>query len=79
MSYARWGQAGSDVYVYLSTDGVFLCLGCPRVGDVSVGTAAEMVTHLELDRSAGFNVPQSAIDELRSRGDDDQAQARRRL
>ena len=67
MSYVRWGQDGSDVYVYASCAHEFHCVECPRLGDgVRLGSAREMVDHLELDRAGGFSVPQAAIDRLRA-------------
>lgn len=28
MSYVRWGSGGSDVYVYYSTEDVYVCCSC---------------------------------------------------
>lgn len=71
MSYCRRGygflgpEYASDVYVYASTDGDWICDDCPRLGGRhSEPSAAAMATHLRMDRVAGFTVPGGAITEL---------------
>lgn len=67
MSYARFGQDGSHVYVYRNPHGAYVCCGCPRLDDaITVPTASDMIAHLELDRSSGYVVPDDAIDRLRT-------------
>lgn len=64
MSYARWGQNGSNVYVFGSTyEGrdVIVCCGCLLVededGSARFDTPDEMLTHLERHLRAGHVVP----------------------
>lgn len=65
MSYARFGE-GSDVYVFLSAAGAFVCCGCSLCESVSVDFdhTAALIEHLERHREAGDKVPQSCVDGL---------------
>lgn len=72
VSYARFGQDGSDVYVYMSVRGHLECCGCIRAtsGDVCprADSTEEMVTHLQQHIEHGDTVPDYVIPDLR--GDD---------
>lgn len=69
MSYARWGVDGSDVYVYASTGGGYVCCDCLRWWASGwTKTALEMVEHLEQDRAAGLTVPDYTLERLRLDG-----------
>lgn len=73
MSYVRFGEDGSDVYVFRTQVGgveMFECCGCSFVGDESLSwsfrvvSAAAMVDHLLSHRDGGEVVPQAALDDL---------------
>jgi len=70
MSYARFGEDGSDVYVIWSVEGRLICY-C----DAQFVTEkfSEMITHLEEHVSKGDTVPQRAFDclkeDMEERGD----------
>lgn len=70
MSYCRRGygflgpEYASDVYVYASVGGGWVCDDCPRLKHTLVETAAEMAAHLREDRAAGFVVPEGALEDL---------------
>jgi hypothetical protein len=71
MSFVRFGEQGSDVYVYESTAGGFECCRCElRGGIVTVPDPAGMIEHPLEHRAAGHVVPQSALDELRAEVED---------
>jgi hypothetical protein len=57
MSFVRWGQDQSDVYVYagelVGTGPVLVCCGCA----VFAPTAADMLAHLQRHTDAGDTVP----------------------
>lgn len=59
MAYARFGQFGSDVYVYEHIDGGLHCCGCSLgAGDCfSTDTGAAMIGHLREHQRAGDHVP----------------------
>lgn len=59
MSFARVGEE-SDVYVYVSVWGKYVCEGCTEKD-----TAAEMIAHLEGHRTDRTCVPQRMIDQVR--------------
>lgn len=70
MSYCRRGYASlgpeyaSDVYVYASTDGNWVCDDCPRLGHHFEPTPLTMAIHLADDRASGYVVQQDVIDLL---------------
>lgn len=70
MSYCRWGEDGSSVYVIgaytnLEKSSVYLwCVECEREGAVCK-TAAEMLQHLQAHRERGDTVPERAFERLR--------------
>lgn len=67
MAFVRFGEQGSDVYVYESTEGGFECCRCDLVGGSFVAAdQAGMVAHLLAHRAAGGTVPQLALDALRA-------------
>lgn len=80
MSYARWGQDGSDVYVYRSivddeskTPLLLHCCWCSLANKGWNGYYAhawdDMIAHLEEHRRAGHVVPDYTFDALRKRED----------
>lgn len=64
MSYARFGQDGSDVYVYLDCGGWLACCGCSLHDEGRFDTTANLITHLELHKAAGHDVPDECIEAL---------------
>lgn len=76
MSYARWGQDGSSVYVYRSivddpvkTPLLFHCCCCTMVQQGWCGfyahSWAEMIAHLEEHRERGDCVPDYVFEALK--------------
>lgn len=67
MSYARWGEDGSQVYVYRSGD-AFTCRECtlpPIIGaDFVTETREGMHAHLRQHVAAGHEVPPGAFRRL---------------
>ena len=63
MSYCRFGEDGSDVYVYPSTSCI-VCCGCSLDGAYEADTPREMLNHLTLHIVKGHKVPRDAIDRL---------------
>ena len=66
MSYVRFGEDGSDVYVYCSVLGSFVCDYClleNRRGFSSF-TRSGMIAHLQKHIEAGHVVPSEAIERL---------------
>lgn len=59
MSYARLGQDGSDVYVFMHVYGHLECCFCSIAKNRSFQAAStmEMLTHLDHHRSVGDYVP----------------------
>ncbi len=67
MSYARWGEEGSAVYVFGTGHGI-VCMHCklaPFEEDYAVKSPAEMLAHLERHRQKGDVVPERAFERLR--------------
>lgn len=67
MSITRFGYDNSDVYVYVSDQGVECC-GC-LIHDrestrICLKTGAEMIAHLRKHQEAGHHVPDHAFTEL---------------
>lgn len=70
MSVIRFGEEGSDVYVYASVKGYWECCGCRLVKEQSQSqfyTADGMILHLQYHLSCGDVVPESAIRRLEKR------------
>lgn len=68
MSYARWGEDGSHVYVF-GTGEALVCMSCTLAlpaGSFSTAYPAEMIAHLEKHRAAGHVVPERAFERLRN-------------
>lgn len=67
MSYARFAESGSDVYVY-PTGERLICAGCSisSRGEYTTFDRTLMLLHLFMHRSCGDTVPQHAIDRLRA-------------
>lgn len=64
MSYCRFAWGGSEVYVYVSREGIECC-GCNlERSDLVTRSATEMIEHLNKHRAAGQVVPQEALDRL---------------
>jgi hypothetical protein len=65
MTYCRW-TADSDVYLYRSTRGIYICCDCSvaRAG-VSMFTPEDVLVHLQVHRDHGERVPESAFDRIR--------------
>lgn len=62
MSLARWGCDDSDVYVYEAAEG----FTCAHTSHPSfVGTATEMLTHLDRHMRGDQHVPPHTLAELR--------------
>lgn len=73
MSYVRWGDRGSDVYVIGIGDGRAHCVGCFLAEDMPGSTPApegwartfeEMVAHLEEHVASGQVVPGHVFERL---------------
>lgn len=72
LSYARFGEDGSDVYVFHSLEDMFLCVGCrietTETGDMTASfachTREEMLAHLRAHLVLEHKVPDRAIDRL---------------
>lgn len=67
MSYARWGQEGSSVYVFGTGDRL-VCMHCklvPFEEDYSTPYPGEMIAHLLKHREKGDTVPEFALERLR--------------
>lgn len=67
MSYARFGEEGSSVYVYMHVEGWLECCWCDLIRDAACFEArstAEMVEHLRKHEEAGDVVPPGVIAEL---------------
>lgn len=68
MSYARWGEDGSTVYVFGTGDRL-VCMQCKLLvagADAVTNSAAAMLAHLMFHRQAGHIVPERAILRLQS-------------
>ena len=65
MSYIRFGEDGSDVYVFGSARGIE-CFGCTLVSGFAAGSTQAMVDHLQAHRAAGDTVPDYVIPDLRA-------------
>lgn len=57
MSYARFGQDGSDVYIFMSTGGWLECCWCSLGETFEASSTAEMLAHIDEHRSVGDFVP----------------------
>ena len=67
MSYIRWGEEGSAVYV-VGTPWGLTCMSCYLTPDSAVFPESEpwrMIAHLEAHRIAGHQVPEVAFTRLR--------------
>ncbi|OII61163.1 hypothetical protein BJP40_06450 [Streptomyces sp. CC53] len=71
MSYARLGQSGSDVYVFMDISGHLECCLCALmpVGRILPGSfrahcTQGMVDHLAEHEAAGHHVPDYVVPEL---------------
>lgn len=64
MSFVRFGEDGSDVYVYECKTGLECC-ACQLRKDWIHPTYSAMLDHLGEHRKAGHRVPQDVFDELR--------------
>lgn len=68
MSFIRFGEQGSSVYVYpgsySSGREYFDCCGCSLIEESRLDTKAEMHQHLLAHLAAGHVVPEKAFDEL---------------
>jgi hypothetical protein len=59
VSYVRWGERGSDVYVYARIGGGVTCAGCESA---VFRSADDLVGHLRRHVAAGWNVPGDLLD-----------------
>lgn len=70
MSYARFGEEGSDVYVFLTDvrgEEKYQCCACFLLQDSSsvyTDSAQDMIDHLEYHVEQGHTVPARAFEEL---------------
>jgi hypothetical protein len=68
MSYARWGEDGSSVYVIGTNDGerdLLVCVQCSEGSSFSCESALQMLSHLIAHRERGDVVPERAFERLR--------------
>lgn len=66
MSYVRFGEDESDVYVYLDCDGYLCCCAC-RLGEAWQHYSTEAcLAHLDAHRAAGHCVPDHCIEGLKA-------------
>ncbi|MBN8867499.1 MAG: hypothetical protein J0H98_08090 [Solirubrobacterales bacterium] len=73
MSYARFEDPGSSVYVYLDIGGYLKCCGCPILGDFRAFSTAAMIEHLDRHRDIGDTVPADCYSRLREDADENDA------
>lgn len=73
MSYARWGQHDSDVYVFLSTSGKLECCGCSLSDEWTYDSTDAMIAHLREHQAAGDHVPADCIARLEEKREDNDA------
>lgn len=67
MSYARFGENDSDVYVYLDSRGALTCCGCWLSDRSQDGFSLEgMLVHLDAHRAAGHTVNDDTYQRLRA-------------
>jgi hypothetical protein len=70
MSYARFGEGGSDVYLFAHVGGFVQCCGCVllRLADdfdspsVNLTSAESVVSHLREHVTAGHHVEEGLLD-----------------
>jgi hypothetical protein len=73
MSFARFREGYSDVYVYEHANGFIECCGCSitepteweQVGFFHANTAQEILDHLDLHIKEGHLVPELCIERIR--------------
>ena len=70
MSYVRWGQDGSDVYIFDHVNYGLFCDACPirphrSMAGFIAGNNALMLAHIERHRDLGHHVPEYVSDRLR--------------
>lgn len=78
MSFVRWGEGGSDLYVYADVAGYVTCCGCWFGGGISADPADDfrttelddMLAHVARHRAEGHHVPRWLEDGLRDRWPD---------
>ena len=69
MSYARWGEGGSSVYVF-GSGRCIICMDCTLDdGRNPAETPADMLAHLQAHRDRGDVVPERAFERLREESD----------
>lgn len=79
MSYARWGEDGSDVYVYgassslYGADDYLICMHLDGEGSFTCKTPGEMIAHLREHEARGDTVPARAFERLEKEGKDARA------
>jgi hypothetical protein len=61
MSYIRFNEDGSDVYVFLNCDGYLSCCGCKLDQAWQHYSTADMLDHLRAHIGAGHCVPDHAF------------------
>lgn len=70
MSYCRWGEDGSDVYVFGASasiddaDDYLVCMHLDDAGSFTCKTPGEMIAHLREHRHRGDVVPDRAFERL---------------
>jgi hypothetical protein len=73
MAYARFGENGSDVYVFLNVAGYYECCACGLGGPERHRTTTSIIRHLRAHEAAGDCVPVDVIPCLhRERAENDQ-------
>ena len=64
MSYARFGEDGSNVYIYSDSENL-ICCGCELGnGDFHTHSWPAMIAHLQLHIEHGEHVPKHVFDRL---------------
>jgi hypothetical protein len=76
VSYVRFGEQDSDVYVYLDIEGGIECCGCALVDCFNAPTAQAMADHLRRHLAAGHTVPAGVIEDVLANPDLDPAHDR---
>jgi hypothetical protein len=56
MSFIRWGEQDSSVYIYENVDGRLICCACDGPNAITTDKA-EMMAHLTWHRDRGDTVP----------------------
>jgi hypothetical protein len=64
MSYIRWNEDESDVYIYRNTENKLICCSCSLVngnGDFICDGEINMLAHLRDHKASGDTVPEECF------------------